>query len=57
MINIYVPLKGDKIDETLAEFVNNYKDRDKFRIMFLRESEGIYKFGSKRVSISVNIDG
>ena len=39
---IYVPFKDDPIDNKLAEFINNYPDRNKLKIMFLRESEGVY---------------
>jgi hypothetical protein len=35
----------------LAEFLNNYPERNKLRIMFLRESDGVYRFGTKRVAI------
>mmetsp|Transcript_94132 Transcript_94132/g.129610 ORF Transcript_94132/g.129610 Transcript_94132/m.129610 type:complete len:86 (-) Transcript_94132:83-340(-) len=37
----------------LAEFINNYPDRQKLKIMFMRESEGVYEFGSKRVAVKV----
>ena len=38
----YVPVKGDQIDEKLAEYINNYPERSKLKIMFMRESEGVY---------------
>mmetsp|Transcript_36255 Transcript_36255/g.26394 ORF Transcript_36255/g.26394 Transcript_36255/m.26394 type:complete len:106 (+) Transcript_36255:633-950(+) len=37
----------------LAEFINNYPDRQKLKIMFMRESEGVYEFGSRRVAVKV----
>jgi hypothetical protein len=37
----------------LAEFINNYPDRNKLKIMFMRESEGVYEFGSKRINVRV----
>jgi len=40
----------------LAEFINNYPDRQKLKIMFLRESEGVYEFGSKRIFVRVDND-
>ena len=55
-IMIYIPVKNDPIDSKLAEFINNYPDRAKLKIMFLRESEGVYQFGSKRVAIRVDKD-
>jgi 16S rRNA G1207 methylase RsmC len=42
---IYIAHKNDKIDRTLANFINRYPERKKMKIMFLRESEGVYQFG------------
>ncbi|CDW85596.1 gas2 domain containing protein [Stylonychia lemnae] len=55
-IAVYIPVKDDVIDKKLAEFINNYPDRQKLKIMFLRESEGVYQFGSKRVAVRVDKD-
>lgn len=52
-IAIYVPTKEDNTDTKLAEFINNYPERNKLKIMFMRESDGVYQFGSKRVAIKV----
>ena len=52
-VSIYVPVKDCPVDHKLAEFINNYPDRQKLKIMFMRESEGVYVFGSKRVSVKV----
>jgi len=52
-IAVYIPVKGDPVDMKLAEFINNYPDRQKLKIMFMRESEGVYEFGSKRVAVKV----
>ena len=41
---VYLPEKGDRIDQKLADFINNF-DRSKLKIMFMRESEGVYEFG------------
>ena len=41
-IAVYIPVKGDVIDKRVAEYINNYPDRQKLKIMFMRESEGIY---------------
>ena len=46
-------MKDDGIDKRLAEFINNYPERSKLKIMFMRESEGVYQFGSKRVFVKV----
>ena len=37
----------------LGNFLNRYPERKKMKIMFLRESEGVYQFGQKRVYIKV----
>jgi len=37
----------------LAEYVNNFPDRQQLKIMFLRESSGVYEFGTKRVEVRV----
>ena len=48
---MYIPVKNDAIDKKLAEYINNYPDRQKLKIMFMRESEGTYQFGTKRVYV------
>ena len=50
---VYIPQQNDALDKTLAEFINNFPDRSQLRICFLRESEGVYQFGSRRVNIKV----
>jgi hypothetical protein len=55
-IAVYIPVRDDQIDRKLAEYINNYPDRQKLKIMFMRESEGVYEFGSKRVYVKVDKD-
>ena len=50
---IYIAHKNDKTDRVLANFINKYPERKKMNIMFLRESEGVYQFGQKRVYVKV----
>jgi hypothetical protein len=50
---IYIAHKNDKIDQCLANFINRYPERNKMQIMFLRESEGVYQFGQKRIYVKV----
>ena len=52
-IAVYIPVKTDAIDTKLAEYINNYPDRKKLKIMFMRESEGVYEFGSRKVMVKV----
>lgn len=33
--------------------MNEYPEREKLKILFLRESEGVYQFGSKKVFIKI----
>jgi hypothetical protein len=55
-IAVYIPVKNDLVDKRIAEYINNYPDRQKLKIMFMRESEGVYQFGSKRVAVKVDKD-
>ena len=50
-IAVYIPVKNDPIDKKLAEYINNYPDRQKLKIMFMRESSGVYQFGTKKVYV------
>ena len=50
---IYVPKRDDQIDLALGEFLNTYPERENMKILFLRESEGIYQFGARRVYIKI----
>ena len=52
-----MPIKGDPIDLKVAEYINSYPDRNKLKIMFMRESEGVYEFGSKRVHVRIENGG
>ena len=52
-IAVYVPVKDDPVDKKLADYINNYPDRQKLKIMFMRESEGVYEFGSRRIAVKV----
>ena len=53
---MYVPVKDDPVDRKLADFLNNFPDRQRLKVMFLRESEGVYLFGTKRVFVKVEKD-
>lgn len=55
-IAVYIPVKQDSIDKKLAEYINNFPERQKLKILFMRESEGVYQFGTKRVSVRVDMD-
>ena len=50
---IYISEKDDQIDKVLGDYLNNYPERKNLKIMFMRESEGVYQFGSRRVMVKV----
>ena len=50
---VYIARKKDIIDQKLGSYLNSYPEREELKIMFLRESEGVYQFGTKRVYIKV----
>ena len=50
---VYIPKKYSQIDIAISNFINNYPERDQLKILFLRESEGVYRFGSKRVYLKI----
>ena len=52
-VAVYIPVKDDPIDKKLADFINNYPDRSKLKIMFMRESEGVYEFGQRKIAVKV----
>ena len=45
----YIPFHNDPIDKALAEFINSLQDPERIRNLFIRESEGVYMFGQKKV--------
>ena len=52
-VAVYVPVRNDEVDMKVAQFINNYPDRNKLKIMFMRESAGVYEFGSKRINVRI----
>lgn len=54
---IYRASRTDFVDEKLGEFLCTYPEREKIKILFLRESEGVYQFGSRRVYLKVEKGG
>ena len=51
--HIYIAKKYDLVDQALGRYLNQFPEKDKMKIMFLRETEGVYQFGQKRVYIKV----
>ena len=51
---VYIGHKHDKIDKELGKYINcKFPEKGRLKIMFLRESEGVYQFGQKRVHVKV----
>ena len=48
-----MPARDDPVDKALSQFLTKYPERDRLKILFLRESEGVYQFGQRRVYIKV----
>ena len=55
-IAVYIPVESDSVDNRLAEYINNYPERNRLKVMFMRESSGIYQFGTKKVFVKVEKD-
>jgi chromosome segregation ATPase len=53
---VYVPVHDDPLDKRLGEFINTCNDPAKVSQLFLRESDGVYQFGSKRVAVKCEND-
>ena len=53
MLSEYIPVRGDVVDETLADYINGYPDKSKLKVMLVRMEPGIYQFGSKKVFVRV----
>mmetsp|Transcript_394 Transcript_394/g.416 ORF Transcript_394/g.416 Transcript_394/m.416 type:complete len:402 (-) Transcript_394:48-1253(-) len=55
-ISVYIPVGNDGVDSRLAEYINNYPERNRLKVMFMRESSGIYQFGTRRIFVKVEKD-
>ena len=50
---VYVPVKEDRIDAALSDFINASTNPNKLTTLFIRERDGVYQFGSKRVFVKM----
>ena len=55
-IAVYIPVRNDPIDAKLAEYINSYPDRKKLKVMFMRDSPGVYEFGQSKVTVKCERD-
>ena len=49
----YVPVKGDPVDQAIADYINEEADKSQIQVMFIRLNPGIYQFGSKKICVKV----
>ena len=49
----YPAVKSDSIDIELARFINSNVERPALKSLFVRESEGLYRFGTKKTNIKL----
>lgn len=52
----YIPMQNDRTDQSLADFINGKQDSDKYRQLFVREGEGVYQFGTKKIFVKCEQD-
>ena len=53
---VYVSITDDSIDRRIAEYINASNDPHRLTKLFIREREGVYPFGSKRVYVKIEGD-
>ena len=53
---VYIGKVSDETDIALQNFLNDSSNHERFKpkILFIRESQGIYRFGSMRVGIQLD---
>ena len=59
MLSVNVATKDDQIDKALCKYMNDAQDIElkQFKILFMRECEGVYQYGSQRVSMKLDKKG
>jgi DNA repair exonuclease SbcCD ATPase subunit len=53
---VYVAVRDDSIDRRIAEFINASNDPHRLTKLFIRERDGVYQFGTKRVYVKTEGD-
>lgn len=54
--SVYIPVSDDPIDRRIAEWINASNDPNRLTRLFIRERDGVYQFGSKRIYVKVEGD-
>ena len=56
-IGDYVPIRDDPIDNILAQYINRaHSAENKLKILFIREGEGVYNFGTRKIYVAIHQD-
>jgi len=50
---VYSAEKNDPVDKRLAEYINTTQNHKKASMLFVRESEGVYSYGKRRIFIKI----
>jgi len=53
---VYQPAKDDPVDKKLADYINGNQTHKKASMLFVREQEGIYSYGKRRIFIKIEKD-
>ena len=51
--SVYIAKRQDSTDEQLCLYLNDFPEREKLKVSFIRETDGIYNFGTKRVFLKL----
>jgi hypothetical protein len=54
--SVYIAVSDDVIDKRIAEWINSSNDPNKLTKLFIRERDGVYQFGSKRIYVKIEND-
>lgn len=49
----YIPVNDDNIDVMLADYINASQNPNKLTTLFIRERDGVYQFGTKRIFVKM----
>lgn len=53
---VYAAFKDDPIDKKLADHINHSSQHKKASMLFVREQEGVYSYGKRKIFIKVEND-
>lgn len=56
-VGVYIPARDDDVDKRLADYINNHPQPQRLKVLFIRDSPGIYQFGTRRVHLKLEQHG